>query len=557
MRQLLLWKARIACWNYLRSPQARVGTAVLVLMAGALAVMVFGACRFLFKAVQPVLTGATPVPVAPEGELVLLSALYDIGLLILLVSGFAAAFFALHASSDLPLLLAAPFTVRQIFALKFCELAASQLPVVLVVVLPAACGYGAGVGARWSFYPAALLLSLLFLFLPTALAVLAEALVVRVIPPYRVRELGAALGTLLGIVMYAFFYLGSSYFASWGPQEVISLTDRLSFAKPKVSPAHWLAQATVAASRGSLSDFLFWGGLTAVVSFFALVLSFLLVQEAFYTHWVGAAETHLRLRRRPLSAVLVANRRKSLLSLRGPLWALAGKEMRMICRDLREWMEAMYMLVMMVVVTIAPALRRGGSTLLPPELLLYVCLGVAGAISWALVGPLALGCVAREGRSWSFLRSTPITGEQILKGKIMGVVAPVLAPLLAVTLAASLLLGLRDFRLIVVASFVLLVTPGLAALGAWCGTLSPDFNAQNVRQRVGGAAYLFFWVVSLLYAASLAVGVFFVAAGAWTGWRVLVRALGLLWLVIIGVLAFVVGVVLGGREIERREACVR
>jgi hypothetical protein len=74
---------------------------------------------------------------------------------------------------------------------------------------------------------------------------------------------------------------------------------------------------------------------------------------------------------------------------------------------------------------------------------------------------------------------------------------------------------------------------------------------------VGGAAYLFFWVVSLLYAASLAVGVFFVAAGAWTGWRVLVRALGLLWLVIIGVLAFVVGVVLGGREIERREACVR
>lgn len=49
MRQLLLWKARIACWNYLRSPQARVGTAVLVLMTGALAVMVFGACAVFFS----------------------------------------------------------------------------------------------------------------------------------------------------------------------------------------------------------------------------------------------------------------------------------------------------------------------------------------------------------------------------------------------------------------------------------------------------------------------------------------------------------------------------
>lgn len=36
------------------------------------------------------------------------------------------------------------------------------------------------------------------------------------------------------------------------------------------------------------------------------------------------------------------------MRLRGPLWALARKEMLMIRRDLREWMEALYMLVVRV-----------------------------------------------------------------------------------------------------------------------------------------------------------------------------------------------------------------
>lgn len=152
------------------------------------------------------------------------------------------------------------------------------------------------------------------------------------------------------------------------------------------------------------------------------------------------------------------------------------------------------------------------------------------------------------------MRSMPVTGEQILGGKVLGTAIFVLIPVLVITLAVILFLGLRGFRLIIAAAFVLLVTPGLAAIGAWCGSVSPNFAAQNIRQRAGGIAHLFYWIASLGYAAFLAAGVFLVSAGAWTGWRFWLRMLGLVWLPAVAAAAVIVPVVFGGMDIDRREA---
>lgn len=202
----------------------------------------------------------------PGKEGAVLVTVYSMATLVLLPTAFGTAFLTLYASSDLPLLFAAPLTVRQVFTLKLFEVMAQQAPAALLLALPPVWGYGAGVGTAPSFYPAALLPVFLSLLLPAGLGILCNLIAVRVIPPYRARELAAALGTLLGAAAYALFQLGPRYMHEAGPGRFIGLAERLNISGEGISPVHWLARATAEATRGNFAAYLSWAGLTAAVS---------------------------------------------------------------------------------------------------------------------------------------------------------------------------------------------------------------------------------------------------------------------------------------------------
>lgn len=136
----------------------------------------------------------------------------------------------------------------------------------------------------------------LSLLLPTGLGVFCNLIAIRVIPPYRARELAAALGTLLGAAAYALFQLGPRYLHEAGPGQFIGLAERLNLSGGGISPVHWLARATAGAAHGNFAVYFSWAGLTAAVSLAVLGISFFLVQEAFYGRWAGSAEAHRRRR---------------------------------------------------------------------------------------------------------------------------------------------------------------------------------------------------------------------------------------------------------------------
>jgi hypothetical protein len=68
------------------------------------------------------------------------------------------------------------------------------------------------------------------------------------------------------------------------------------------------------------------------------------VEEKRKQRWAGSAEAHL-LCHGMRAGSMPGKKRRGILRLRGPLWALAKKEMLMVRRDLREWMEGLNMLV--------------------------------------------------------------------------------------------------------------------------------------------------------------------------------------------------------------------
>lgn len=555
MRRLFRWKARLFWRGVTRSRGSLAGYSVLGILGLAWAMGVVVGCRYLFRWLDlglPGLPEEAAAFVPAHLDLMILSFVHLAGMAILLFTAFASAFGAMYASSDLPLLFVAPLTVRQVFTLKFTEVMAGELLVVLLLTLPATLGYGLGIGVSWLFYPAAILNCFVTVFLPTALGMFLNLLAMRIIPPYRVRELGAAAGSLLGAAIYAVSQLGPRYVGHMDPQQIGEWAGRFSLTQAGYSPAYWLAQATVQAGQGSWVGFLAWFGLATAVSLGTFFLSFPLVQEAFYGGWAGSAEVRRRQRRQARTGRGTKVLRRQWI--RGPIGTLAGKETRTVLRDMREWSQALYMLVVMVVMGLVPLLGRRPSPVVTGSFSLYLSLAVAFGTVWALTSVLGLGAVGREGRSWPLLRSTPLKGEQILWGKILGTLPLVTIPPLVLAPLLALLFGVRGWGLGAVAAMVLLAAAGQTAVQVVSGALYANFSASDPRKRTRGMAFLLATALTILHALVLGGSVLLMAVGAWAGPGTALRALGLALLLAGGLTFTALPVVLAGRLLDNREA---
>lgn len=86
------------------------------------------------------------------------------------------------------------------------------------------------------------------------------------------------------------------------------------------------------------------------------------------------------------------------------------------------------MMVVWGVATVIPVMKGKNTSILASTGGLYVGLATAYLMVAGLAGYLGMEAVGREGRTWSLLRSTPVTGEEILWGKVLGIAPLVIAP---------------------------------------------------------------------------------------------------------------------------------
>ena len=324
---LLKWKLHLL-WRSLTATEAkRVGTVMVALLLLVWIFVAFAGIRSFFA----FLVGWEENLEAPLAEGVL-AVLYLVGLAVSLFTACGSAFVVMYSSSDLELLFAAPLPVGQVFTVKFFEILASVVTPMFFLTIPLMLGYGAAVGAGWQYYPAVLLLALFSLLWPTALGSALNLLVMRIVPPYQVREVGVALGSLLGGLIYAAIQFGSRSVKLFDAGQIAQMQGRISLAQVDLLPTWWLAQATLAAGRGDWPGFFSWAALVAGSALVFFGLSFFLVQEAFYGGWAGSGE--VRRRKKVGSRGWGLGRRLGSLLPSSVVLAVAGKEIKMITRDL-------------------------------------------------------------------------------------------------------------------------------------------------------------------------------------------------------------------------------
>ncbi|MDI3317010.1 MAG: hypothetical protein QJR14_05270 [Bacillota bacterium] len=567
--RLLGWKLRIAWKGFAAGSRGRgwLWLPVVLVVASALAIGWGAAVEALFRG-----------PIRPGSPLALplLHALLFAGSATALFLAAGAAFSSLYAASDLELLFSAPLPERTVFLSKFAEVAATPLAGGLLFGLPAVTGLGRAWGAGAAYAAEAIWLLLATILGSVGMGLLLHLVVMRVVPPYRTREVGAAVGTLLGALIYAGGQLAPRLVPDGGS---LPAPDRLSGLAHGPWPTLWAAEAWTRAAGGDPAGALGPLAAATLVAALPLALGLWLVPETFRSGWAGSRETGRRLRRRrpepgtrdaePAAGESRVGRRVGSAAGGGrggwaPAVSVARKELRTTFRDLRLWSDTAYALVVAVVGFILPSGAPGREGPLPAPLA-----GVAGGASlWAAArgalvaalfaalvsGQVALTAYGREGKNLWILRAAPVHGSEVALGKLLAALAVSGSLSLLLAVAVTLLAGGGWVQATGAGLIGLAVAAGFSASALAAGASWARPEAEDVRHSVARVQALATMAAGdLLFAAALAAALLLGYLG-WVreaGW--LLRA-GLLLAVAVPAGTVALAVSVAGRAWERLSA---
>lgn len=428
----------------------------------------------------------------------------EIGLLVL-TSGVAfsattAAITTLYLSDDLNFLLAQPIRTARVFGLKVTETFLVSALVPLLLTLPLFFTLAAFLQAPWWAYLVTALACAAIFAAPVGLGALLAVGLMRVAPAGRVRDVATGLGVILSAgLVFAVRALRPEAVLSrmQNPDEFGQVLREFASPTNPLLPPSWAAQSVWLAARGEwplplLPLLGLTGGLLALATWLA--------GKAYQEGWARALDAGTS---RLDLAPRAASPGERLLVRLGPAGALAYKDWRVILRDPTQWSQ------LLVVVALAGVYLMSvqGVPLPYPqfrEILGYFQLVFQGFIVAAVAVRLAFPAVSTEGRAYWLLRTGPITAQQIVLSKFLGI--------LPVTLLLSVVLAVASGRIMAVGPAVMLLSVLLAlsnalvitALGTGMGAASPRFTADNPAEIGVSPAGLAFMGLSLLYAAGSA-----------------------------------------------------
>jgi hypothetical protein len=404
----------------------------------------------------------------PELATAALSATFNLTVVILAVTGLAAALYTLYLSGDLEVLSATPVKERTIFSYKFLETMIINSPLFLLSALPISIAYGfAAAGSALPlvlFFVLLPVVSALLLALPTALCIFFSMPLMRILPASRAKEIVAGVGAILGAISYLLYLNlispgsdgGTGSLSSGGTNPsggmVYALRPLLESPVLTIPPGSWASGALSGSATsewgGLLLGFVLLAGLCAAAYLLCLSVS----SWAYATGRAQAAESGGQVGSSQLQGVVSG---RLLAALPRPVRAVAFKELRGLRRDFRRLasVAAPVIILLGAFFVNSGGLAGGGDSWFVP-VLVYLPAVAAGGILASLLAAYSVGA---EGGAYWYLHASPLKAADLMAGK----------------LAASVLYGSgASFVFSVVVAFAAGSTSAAWALfGVFAGTL--------------------------------------------------------------------------------------
>jgi len=452
----------------------------------------------------------------PETGEGFLSLVFMLGIAGQLFFGVTIAFVTLYMSDDLELLFVSPVSLRAVFAVKSLMVAGSNLLAAIVFCFLPGIFYGLLLQAEFVYYLFVLLVGCGLWIIGTALAILLNLVVMRVVPPHRSREAIGFIGVLGGIMIAITAQLPN--IIMHGGQQV-NITDWLVRQTEMLRimsyfPWGWGSQALAGGLSGNLLSGLGWSLLLLLAGLFIFSFAFILLEKGFRRGWVSISQgeggrrrykrrihrygsqyqSDARIQFAEQESVTVATS-----SIAG-IWAVAKKDLLYMRRDTREWFGYMMPIFIMIFLVVQFLFFQAEvmQTTLVMVLIIY---------SLMFSGNMALQSFGREGESDWFLNSVPLAGWPVVWGKLLGAIIPTLVLMEALLVGTALALGMSASLTLLLAVGAILLTLGASAIGLFYSINNCRYNPDSPQHRISPGASIMMYIVNLIFMLILALGV--------------------------------------------------
>jgi hypothetical protein len=445
----------------------------------------------ILRAAQTASGGAVLPLSVPQLLLTLPSALFFAALVVLLLTGLSSALTQLFLSRDIERLIVAPVPVRAVFIVILLEALLPAYLLLFGLVGPALVGYGQGMGFGAGYFVALLFALLLFPLLPTSLGVLVVLGLVRVLPPRSIRTMLSVVGGALSVGFYLFFNVFNRSRLA-GPQTI----GALSRVDLPFLPSAWAGRGLVALGTGDTARALAYGVLYVVPSLVVFGLSVLLAERLYYEGWEGIVSTQGGRRRaratKPADRTPARLVRLDMLLLPAQSAAILRKDLRTLVRNPQYLQQLITTVIIggawvyLLFARNAPAERSNGAFL--ERLSDAGTVGVALMMCYFIASKIGVTAVSREGRSFWLLQIAPVSGMQVLLGKLALTFLPYLALGAPFVAALALFRGGTSLAAARDVCLLLLAGVGCSALLVGLGAAYPRLDWRSPQQQASARA---------------------------------------------------------------------
>ncbi|HEU5318754.1 MAG TPA: hypothetical protein VFX49_21755 [Chloroflexota bacterium] len=364
--------------------------------------------------------------------------------LLLVVVAFGTALGSLFLADDLPRLMAAPVQRRAVFVAKLLDGMQWYYAVVAVAAGPALVAYGMGLGYGPLYYALGLLALLGTPLLPAGIAALLVMVVVRFAPASRVREFLGLTAALVGVscsVAGQTFRLWSRQAAGFGGgipargrerEELAAFLETIRGVVDLPIPSLVAGRGLAAAGRGDIVGAVAGTAVFLLLTFGFFAVCVLAAETLYEAGWTRMQGSGVARRRRVVERAAASD---GWLANAPAAVAVAIKDWRVFPRDLTSYRQLLAPLIAVPAVYFnlfaAPSGRRGNVVQQVQRLtdgtLDLRGVGTAAAVLLlcaVMFNRVALTSIARERGGWWVLKSAPVTGMEILHGKLLVAAVP-------------------------------------------------------------------------------------------------------------------------------------
>jgi len=408
---------------------------------------------------------------------------------------------SLFTAPEAAFLLATPARADHVFATKFQGAVAFSSWAFVILGVPIFLAYGLTAGVPWYFYPLLPVFLLGYVLLPGSASAVLCLLLVRYLPRNRRQVL-----LLVALVLLA---LGAAWAVRTAQaarqtlltsgRELDDLIGQFDIVRSGLAPSHWMTRGVMAAARDDLPGAL---------------LPLALVWSNGLLGYVAAAWVARRVYRPAFDRLAGGGRGKKVFRpsvldrlmgalvfyLDRPTRVLVVKDFRTFRRDPTQWALLIVFAVLMLLgssnfrqfarADLAKMDRYAISLMNLCGTAVLLCAGLS-----RFIFPL----ISLEGRKFWVLGLTPVSRDQILRGKFAFAATGALLVAESLILVSDFLIGLPPEGIAVHALTLAVVAVGLSAINVGLGAYLPNFRETDPSKIVVGFGGTVNMVVGLMF----------------------------------------------------------